>query len=267
MSSYRELAPRAALADVVHCVWIYTGAPDAAPQPITPDGRCELILHHGAPYRELRGARASMQPPLLFAGQLTAPLLVRAEGVAAVIGVRFMPAAARAFLGVAADAATDKRLDLTALHGAAAVRLLRAAREQRALDAAADLMQDYVEARVVGARIDDAVRAACAAIFAGDAAMAPAGLSERAWQRRFKRDVGVSPRLLSSIARFRRVFDVVQHPPKPGWVGAALAAGYFDQPQMARDFRRFLGCSARQWAAQRVGLATALAAPETYKKA
>lgn len=68
------------------------------------------------------------------------------------------------------------------------------------------------------------------------------------------------------MLRFRRVFDSIEGPGPPGWVEAALAAGYFDQPQMARDFRRFLGVSSRQWAAQRVGLAKALAASETYKK-
>jgi AraC-like DNA-binding protein len=66
--------------------------------------------------------------------------------------------------------------------------------------------------------------------------------------------------------RFRRVFDEIEKPGPRGWVEAALAAGYFDQPQMARDFRRYLGMSSRQWVQQRAGLAKALTAPETYKK-
>ena len=45
---------------------------------------------------------------------------------------------------------------------------------------------------------------------------------------------------------------------------AGLAAGYFDQPQMARDFRRFLGCTATEWAREQMELARQLAS-QTYK--
>jgi len=44
-----------------------------------------------------------------------------------------------------------------------------------------------------------------------------------------------------------------------GWLEAGLQAGYFDQPQMARDFRRFLGCTATDWARDQHALARAIA--------
>lgn len=264
MRGYSERAPRRALADFVHCVWTYAADSDIAPQPIVPDGRCELILHLRKPYLELRGRRTYVQPPVLFAGQLTKPLTLIAQADVSVVGVRFRPEAARAFLGIDADAATDKRLDLAAVHGEAAWRMRREAWEQ-SFAHAPELVEDYVEQRVAGARIDGDVRRACEALLAGAEAVAPDALSERQWQRRFKREVGVSARMLASIVRFRRVFDAVDA--DHTWVAAALSAGYFDQPQLARDFRRFLGRTAREWAVQRAGLATALAAPETYKTA
>jgi methylphosphotriester-DNA--protein-cysteine methyltransferase len=184
-----------------------------------------------------------------------------------VIGVRFRPCAARAFLGVEADTATDKRLDLAALHHDAPARLLRAlgleTREERRFE----LVCDYVEARLSGAAIDAEVKAVSDAVLAGEDAERPDHIAERHWQRRFKAAIGVSPRMLQSIARFRRVFDAIERPETAGWVEAALAAGYFDQPQMARDFRRFLGVTAREWAQQKAGLATALAASGSYKTA
>lgn len=269
---YREFAPRAALREFVHCVWTFTAPPDETPQPIAPDGRPELIIHRRKPYLE-RGA-VETQPPVLFAGQLTKPLTLVARIDVAVIGVRFRPDGARAFLGCNVDTATDKRLDLAALHGKAAVNLGRAVREAVGLRDAAEMAEDYVEARLATARLDPIVRAAVTRLLAGGEAAAPADVSERQLQRRFKAEVGVSPRMLQTILRFRRVFDAVAHPASSGWVEAALDAGYFDQPQMARDFRRFLGCTAREWATQRAGLAQALTAPalglestsESYKK-
>ncbi len=53
---YRERAPRAALRDFVHCIWTFEAPADETPQPIAPDGRCELILQCGAPYREGDGS-------------------------------------------------------------------------------------------------------------------------------------------------------------------------------------------------------------------
>jgi AraC-like DNA-binding protein len=76
-------------------------------------------------------------------------------------------------------------------------------------------------------------------------------------QRRFLDRVGVSPRMLRSVMRFRRVFDHALEPTPEagGWLEAGLGAGYFDQPQMARDFRRFLGCTPSEFLATGRGLA------------
>lgn len=250
---YREFAPRASLRDFVHCVWTFAAPFDDAPQPIAPDGRCELIVQCGAPYREGDG---TLQPRVLFAGQVTQPLTLFATGPVAVVGVRFRPEAARAFLGKRADVVTDQRVALEADISIS-----------DDLDAVAERAQDYVATRIGSRAVDASVAAAVSAMMAGEMFQPPADVSERQWQRRFKGEVGVSPREFQSVLRFRRVFDEIDKPGPPGWVEAALAAGYFDQPQMARDFRRYLGVSSRQWAAQRVGLARALTvAPETYKK-
>jgi len=260
VSVYREFAPRTDLLHAVHCVWTFESGGDPTPQPIAPDGRPEIIVHIGAPYLERSEGVERVQPRVLFAGQLTQPLTLVAQGPTSVVGVRLRPAAARAFIGADAGVATDKRVDLFSIHGDAVAGLIKVG-----VDATMQAVQGYVAARMLDATLDVSVNAAAEAILAGRS-YAPGRLSQRQWQRRFKREVGISPRTLESIARFRRVFDAIDQPEQPGWVEAALEAGYFDQPQMARDFRRFVGVSARQWARQRAGLATALTASQTYKR-
>lgn len=246
-------------------MWTFEGPANDTPQPIAPDGCCELIVHRGAPYSERTDAGYRLQPSVLFAGQLTAPLTLLARDAVVVIGVRFEPWAARAFLGVSADRATDARLDLDELHRAPVTVLLRDVRNAPSLEAAAAIVEAYVAQRVRGVALNADVRAAVVAMQAAREPSAPGALSDRQWQRRFKAEVGVSERQLQSVLRFRRVFDVIEGPGPSGWVEAALAAGYFDQPQMARDFRRYLGVSSRQWAAQKLGLAKALTVSQTYK--
>lgn len=251
---YDEFAPSDTLAPFVHCLWMFEGHDLAELQRVVPDGRCELILHWRAPYLEPADGGWTAQPRALFAGQLTQPLHLLAREPVGVVGVRFRTAGAAAFqggLGAFADRRTplDDAPDLTVAPDEAARLALATA---------------YVERRIDPRRLDAQVAVAAAAIRASagraplDKLCAAAGLSPRALQRRFRDAVGVSPRMLASIVRFRRVFEALQDPGVTSWTEAAQAAGYFDHPQMARDFRRFLGCTPRQFLATGRGLAASL---------
>jgi AraC-like DNA-binding protein len=244
---YQEFAPRPELAAHVRCVWLFEGGEEAEDQRIAPDGCAELIVHFGRPYLE-RAADGSAfrQAPVVFAGQLTRPLHLRADGPAGVIGVRFHPAGAYGYLGEAASGYTDRRTPL-------AVDL-----ELTGLDEPARLaaVQDHVAERIAAnpAPRDPAVEAAVDRLQAGQPVEASRDL-----QRRFSRIVGVPPRMLAAILRFRGVFDALSEPGVTSWTDAAQAAGYFDHPQLARDFRRFVGCTPTQFLKQQAGLASSLA--------
>lgn len=244
---YEEFAPRPDLAAHVRCVWLFEGGAEAEDQRIAPDGCAELIVHLGRPYLErMPAGQAIRQAPVVFAGQLTRPLHLRADGPAAVIGVRFHPAGAWGYLGEAASRHTNRRTPLPI------------ALDLAALDEAGRLaaVQDHVAARIAAnpAPRDLAVEAAVARLHAGQPVEASRDL-----QRRFARVVGVPPRMLAAIFRFRGVFEALAEPGIASWTDAAQAAGYFDHPQLARDFRRFLGCTPSQFLKQQAGLAASLA--------
>ncbi|EJL31291.1 DNA-binding domain-containing protein, AraC-type [Caulobacter sp. AP07] len=270
---YLERAPRPSLARVVACVWSYARAdgPDAVQQ-VVPDGCPELIVHLGPPHAE-RGADDvwSPQPTPLLAGQLTRPLHLRSRGAGRIVAVRFKPFGARRFAGQPMRPLTDRRVALAALHGAAAADALRTA-----VEAAADpleAVQDYVEARLAAApplAAEDAVARAVerlldeAGVATSAQLTAASGLPPRQLQRQFLDIIGVSPRTLRGVVRVRRVTDAVRE----GAVDlaeAALAAGYFDQAQMGRDFRRFVGAAPAAFLRGDPGLALSLALSETYK--
>jgi AraC-like DNA-binding protein len=244
---YAEFPPPDALRHVLHCLWTFEDEGGREPQRIVPDGRCELVVHRGDPYREV-GAGA-VQPRALFAGQLTQPLWLEATGRCDVVGVRFRPAGARAFIGGSMRAATDRRV---ALPGDV----------PGTLEAVVAWVGEQISARAVP---DDApVRAAAELIerTGGDVAVADlvaaSGLGRRTLERRFLDGIGIPPALLANVFRFRRVFDAIEHDSARPWTDAAAAAGYFDQSHLIRDFRRFVGCTPTEFAASRPGLATAL---------
>ncbi len=260
---YEEFAPPDSLRPFVRAIWTYAApAPSGAVQRIAPDGCPELVLDIAAPYEEqgLDGV-FRLQPRALFAGQMTRPLALRPSGPVELVAVRFEPDGARDWLGLPLFEATDRRLDMTA----------------RLADVAAPAGDPAGQVAVVAAwlddqrrggdwRLDPVVRAEVEAAATETPHLARAPADQRALQRRFRDRVGIAPRTLRAIQRFRRVFDHAAGADGAAisWLEAGLEAGYFDQPQMAREFRRFLGCTATDWARDQVGLARRIAS-QSYK--
>ncbi len=180
------------------------------------------------------------------------------------IGVRFHPAGARAFLGRPVDGATDRRLALRDARELATVLAGLPWRE------AAKRVQDYVAHRIErnGAMRDAIVERCVAMIEASggesriEALVDAAGVGRRQLERRFAQFVGVGPARLAAILRFRRVFDVIERDTDRPWTDAALAAGFFDQSHFIREFRRYVGCTPTAFVREARGLTDALARPQ-----
>jgi AraC-like DNA-binding protein len=124
----------------------------------------------------------------------------------------------------------------------------------------------FVRERIDSSEGDEPVVASCAqslvrarGVLAIDALVAESRLSRRQFERRFRETVGLSPRLFANVLRLRSVFDALKANPDGGWTDAALAAGYFDQSHLIRDFKRFVGCTPAQFLRAEHGLATAIA--------
>jgi len=79
-------------------------------------------------------------------------------------------------------------------------------------------------------------------------------LSLRQLERRFRAQVGITPRLFANVIRFRSVFDRLNGHERPDLASLANDAGYFDQSHMNRDFHRFLGLSPSAYLTQLRGL-------------
>ena len=269
--SYAEFAPLPALAPFVRCVWMFEAPGPGGPATrIVPDGRPELVIHCGDRFAEVaRYGTTQAQPRMLFAGQVTRPLVVKPLGRSSVVGVRFHPAGARAFVGRPLRETTDARVPISRLLGRGAASLLyeletmaHAARLQR--------VQEFVAARIDerGDERDLVVEAGVARIEANQgrvdiaALAADAGIGRRQLERRFGEAVGVGPSLLASIFRFRSVFDLVERDATRPWTEAALAAGYYDQSHFIREFKRFVGVAPTEFARTAAELAEALARPQ-----
>lgn len=242
---YQEFAPSPSLRPFVYCFWTLTTGPSGL-EPVFPDGRAEIVIHRGRPFQQLdpdgviRG-----QARIVVAGQLTRPAFVGPFHDGEVLGIRFRMAGARAVLRVPLHELADRLLPLATLHPALAKGLAEAVDRGPPVQAVGRCLEDWLRSRR-GTDPHVISSPAVALLAAGRPVGRVArelGCSERTLERRILADVGVSPKTLQRIIRFRRYFSRLQ----AGESGsiAGVQAGYYDQAHANRDFRAFTGSSPR----------------------
>jgi AraC-like DNA-binding protein len=250
---YREFAPLPQLATAIDRIWTLEGhapAPGAPAEPVLPDGRPELILHVGDPFDRIEAdGSGSRQASVLYAGQVTSPLVLRPSGRIAVLGVRFHPYGAAAILRHPQHELAGLTLEVDAV-SAPLRRALEQVEDSGDLARAAERVQHVLLRHCDPAAIDPRVRFAVRAI-ESRAGLIPierlaraTGLTRRHLERRFLDSVGLTPKRLARVVRFQRALQLLQGDGSAR-TGAetAAACGYADQSHFIRDFRQFAGCS------------------------
>lgn len=248
---YTEQRPPADLVPWVASFWRIAGAVEhgrAVAHRILPDGCADIVF-------DLEPAR---RPPAHRSGDLVGPmssaLVVALEGRIDCVGVRLRPGTVGAFAGLSAVHLRDFQIagaeqafplrvsaaQLASVPGHERLALLIAAcRERAAVLAAPDpLVRWAIElwhGRALRARrhVSDVAR--------------DVALSERAFERRFVNQVGLTPVHYRRLARFRSA--LVHHGAGlRDWAELAAAAGFSDQAHLTREFRSFSGLTPTDWA-------------------
>jgi AraC-like DNA-binding protein len=174
---------------------------------ILPDGRMELVVHHGA--------RPKGQAASFVTGQIVGPLELIPTGWMSTRGMRLRPEAAGAFLQMPASEVTG--------HFAT----IRIPEPKLMPDAAIGRAVRLIERSAGRVRMD--------------ALTAEVNLSPRHFDRRFLAAVGLRPKEFARIVRFQALLSAYQNGDFPRWVDLALACGFYDQAHLANEFRQFAG--------------------------
>jgi AraC-like DNA-binding protein len=77
-------------------------------------------------------------------------------------------------------------------------------------------------------------------------------LNEIGWSRarlakRFRGQVGLTPKAAARVLRFERALELLAQPGHRSLASIAVACGYYDQAHFNRDFREHSGCSPTEW--------------------
>ena len=247
VSPVKEYLPPPPLSPFVECLWLRSAADaDAshgAAHRILPDGCLDIVFSP-------RGA--------VVVGAMTRPLLVPARETVSLLGVRFRPGMAGAFLRVPAAELTDGRAPLEAIwsDGGRVANEIGSALESS--DGVSRLARLLIARLPIVSPVPSDVRAAVADIMArggrtGVARIAAGlGISRQHLARRFAEWVGISPKRLSRVVGLREVLRAARGA-GVNWAALAAELGYCDQSHLVAEFRSLTGLTPAGWRSDRPG--------------
>lgn len=161
--------------------------------------------------------------------------------------VVFQPSGLHLLFGVPMAELTNRDFDARAVLGPSISELERQLGDCRSFEERAYVADQYLlrQSRVVPGPDGVSTAANLALLRAGQIRMAQlshsTGLGERQFERRFRRQVGVGPKLYSRIARFEAALDSKLRSAGKSWTRIAQERGYHDQMHLIHDFRELSG--------------------------
>jgi AraC-like DNA-binding protein len=248
---YLAHVPGPPLASFVEYLWSLCDTPAHSMERIVPSGTLELVvnLHED----ELRiydrdGAACRRYSGACVSGAYQRFFVIDTREHASIVGVHWKPGGAYPFLGVPPGALADLHVDLETLWRRLAIELreqLCAAATPAARFAVLEqmLLRRLVQRRDGHAAVPFALdQLGRPDVTVGDVA-ASLQLSRRRLIEVFSAEVGMTPKRLSRVLRFRRVSALARRTATPDWGRLAIECGYFDQSHLIHDFRDLTGMS------------------------
>ncbi len=220
-----------------------------------------LIVSFGAPYRVApadRPGEAVAPREGFVAGLGESWADTETTGPAACVQLNLTPVGAHRLLGGRPmGELAGRAAGVGDLFGAEGVRLAERLHDAAGWDERFALVRDFAAARIGSAR-----PAAPGVLHALERLHATGGrvdvralAAEVGWSRkhlaaRFHEQVGLPPKALARVLRFRRALRLLGGPGVPR-SDVALGCGYYDQAHFNRDFRAFTGTTPGAWLRER----------------
>jgi AraC-like DNA-binding protein len=246
------------LSGLIDHLWAYDGPSSHRRKRVFPNGRVELILNFGEPYRVVDGAGVEVCRRAWISGPQVGPVLLQQPAHQHVVGVRLRPSGACAVVARPLHETTGLSVDLADLVGTEADDLLERCEVADSVSSRFRVVAQWIgECFVRTPGMDKAIAWAVTQLDASGGAIpiaelrARTGLSKAQLVEAFRDQVGLAPKLYGRIARFRQTLGHLQHAGKVRLTDLALDAHYYDQPHMNAEFRALGGITPRAFLSSR----------------
>ena len=245
---YLILPPHPSLAPYIDNYWLLNTqrpADDALREHIFVDVRADILFNFGAAYvRESADGTATTLAASNVDAPRDQPVSVVQSGHVRLVGVRFRPGGLAAFVPMPVGHLLNLTADTGDVLGAVVRELESRLYDAPTAHAQKTLLDGFFLSRLSPPSKYALAQAVIGRLDTGDTTRidqlaAEFGYSARTLDRIFIQVVGVPPKVYARIARFQRALALLTQPITLTEV--ALAAGYFDQPHLTREFRVLAG--------------------------
>jgi AraC-like DNA-binding protein len=183
-----------------------------------------------------------------IAGMYSTYAISENTGASHCLQFNLTPIGARRIFGIPMHALSERIVDFSDVMGRAGKRLETQIAEAVDWATRFELLDRFLLQRIGTSQpVSGAVGHAWNRLRDSGGMMPVAALAdELGWSRKhlaskFGEDVGLAPKTIARLFRFRRVVDRSADDLASCWTDVALDAGYFDQAHLIRDFRQFAG--------------------------
>lgn len=248
---FQILPPPDFLKHYIHYFWVWKNVgTESSPQVFRPvaDG-CPGLIFQATDNDVFRNSDGQRYSPLFVYGQTVRHRELHAQGDFRVWGICFKPHALKSLFGLDADELTDSCTPFTNLVPKQAVSLPQELQDLPSAALQIERMATFLQQRLQQNKppTDGSTEHALEQLLHSKGRVSlktlqdSLQLSERGLERKFRQEVGISPKLFSRICRFQASLQQLKHGRYDKLSDIAFENGYADQSHFIRVFREFSG--------------------------
>jgi AraC-like DNA-binding protein len=246
--------PDPRLAETVASMWFGEGKVAYQRDRILPSGQSQLLINLGPPQYRIEPGPPEVRIPFVdvwYSGLHQGPIDTEAPHGNALLGVGFTARGAFPWLGERMDGLSDRIIALADAIGDGALALRERLLNTPSLEARFQVVERWLIARLKPrAIIHPAVRWSVDRIAAAGGKLSieelavQTGFTRKHLGNLFQQQVGLSPKALARVHRFRGALDILNRANgEVPWAALAEQCGFYDQSHLINEFRRFTGFS------------------------
>lgn len=229
---FQLINPSHKLSDIISTFWLYKNTSGKTEIiPVFPDGCTDIIFQ--LEKTEVVGCMTKSQKVITLPSQT-------------MLGIRFKPGRAFAFLHAPMNELTDKTIDITLIRKG----LNQYMKDTSVIEDTISHIEQYL--LTTEQKFDSKYKKLLLILDAiismnGAVSICPLAkeydLSVRNLERYFKEVVGITPKMFARIIRFQRAYTLMTSPARNDLISIALLTGYYDQAHFTHEFTEFTGNS------------------------
>jgi AraC-like DNA-binding protein len=242
------------LAGVVASVWFGEGKIAYQRDRILPSGQSQLLINLGPPQYRIEPGPPEARVPFVdvwYSGLHQGPIDTEAPHGNALLGVAFDAHGTFPWLRADMSGLSDRIVALADVLGDGAMRLRERLLNTESLEERFRVVERWLLARLESrALVHPAVRWAAERLAASGGRIAvedlatETGFSRKHLGNLFRQQVGLSPKALARVHRFRGALALLDRAAGDvPWSALAERCGFYDQSHLINEFRRFTGFS------------------------